>query len=354
MNTPYTAAVVGGGMGGGLSLAALAASPLFELRAVADLHADVRTTLAERYPGIRTFATHTEMFAACPTDVVCVSTYAPTHLPITLDALALPLKGIVVEKPLGDTVAAGREIIDAVRARNLPMAVPHGLLVMRHAQEIIARVQQGEIGELTLVEIECDKWDIINAGIHWFNFFVVLTGNTPLDYILATCDTSTRTYRDGMQVETLAVAYAQTQSGVRVVMQTGDYVKTMRDGKSILFRLIGTAGTIEFYAWESCYRLLNAQHPHGELIEVERDPRSAHQIHLEHLAAQITNGAPDYAVAESSLAALALCEGAYLSNQHRCAVRFPFEQFVPPAPNDWEPGQPYSGAGGGRDGRKLT
>src|SRR3712207_8225841 len=45
------------------------------------------------------------------------------------------------------------------------------------------------------------RWDIINAGIHWLNFFVTLTDNEPLDYVIAQCDTTTRTYRDGMQVE---------------------------------------------------------------------------------------------------------------------------------------------------------
>src|SRR6187200_775768 len=98
---PLTAAVVGGGAGGRLSLAALAASPRFELVAAADLRPDVRDSLTEKYPGLRAFPNHREMFAACPVDVVCVSTYPPSHEEVTMDALAvLPLKGILVEKPL--------------------------------------------------------------------------------------------------------------------------------------------------------------------------------------------------------------------------------------------------------------
>ena len=75
-----------------------------------------------------------------------------------------------------------------------------------------------------MVEIQCSGWDIINAGIHWLDFFVTLDAcPEPVSYVMAACDASTRTYRDGMQVETLAVTYAQTESGVRAVMQTGDY-----------------------------------------------------------------------------------------------------------------------------------
>src|SRR5919205_4635623 len=119
MQQRYTAAVVGGGVGGKLSLAALQASERFEAVAVADLRADVREDLARRYPGIRIFASHHEMFAACPVDIVCVSTYPPSHREVALDALDLPLQGILVEKPLGDTTAAGRDILRRIRERGL-------------------------------------------------------------------------------------------------------------------------------------------------------------------------------------------------------------------------------------------
>jgi hypothetical protein len=67
----------------------------------------------------------------------------------------------------------------------------------------------------------------------------------------------------------------------------------------------------------------------------------------------IDSGRPDYRIPEGSLLALEVCEAAYLSRRHRCQVTFPLETFVPPPTSDWDPGQPYSGVGGGRDGRKL-
>jgi hypothetical protein len=67
----------------------------------------------------------------------------------------------------------------------------------------------------------------------------------------------------------------------------------------------------------------------------------------------IASGVHDYAIPEGSLLALEVCEAAYLSSRHRCQVTFPLERFTPPVPTDWEPGQPYAGAGGGRDGRML-
>lgn len=353
MTKIYNAAVIGAGSGGKLSMKAAAASERFHLVAIADWREEARREAEALYPGLRTFATHEELFAAVPVDVVCVSTWPPTHLAVTQAALALPIQGLLVEKPLADNTADGRTLLDAVRARGLPMVTPHGLLVAEHVRQILARVQGGEIGEVKLIEIQCSGWDIINAGIHWLNFVVVLTEQAPVDFVLATCDANTRTYRDGMQVETTAVTYIQMQSGLRVVMNTGDYVKSSEPGESTLFRLVGTQGTLDFYAWKSRYRLCNAEFPHGQLIEVDPGPQSAHQKYLERLATQIDHQTTDYTWPAASLAALELCEAAYLSNQQRAVVSLPVTGFTALPPTDWVPGKPYSGQGGGRDGRRL-
>lgn len=354
MKKVYTAAVVGGGSGGNLSMSALAASDRFELVAMTDINPAACQAASDRYPNVQTFTEHRQMFESAPTDVICVATWPPSHLEVTQDALTLPLHGILVEKPLADTAAYGRQVLEIVRAKRLPMAVPHGLLVADHSRQVLELVHGGAIGDLKLVEIQCCGWDIINAGIHWLDFFVSLTQQAPIAFVMAACDAGTRTYRDGMQVETLAVTYAQTLSGVRVVMQTGDYVQTSELGKDTLFRLIGTGGTLDFYGWEPRYRLLNADHPQDQLVEVTPGPRTAHQRHLETLAEQMDQGTPDYAVAEGSLLALEMCEAAYLSCRNGgVPVTLPVAEFVVPQPVDWQPGLPYSGQGGGRNGRTL-
>jgi predicted dehydrogenase len=349
----YTAAVVGAGAGGTLSIKALMASPRYQLIAVTDLREEVRRAIEHDYPGMRTFATHQEMLAACPTDVVCVSTWPPSHLAVTRDALALPLKGILVEKPLADKHADGQTLLALIRQAQLPVVVPHGLLVAEHSRQVLELVHHGHIGELKLVEIQCRGWDIINAGIHWLDFVVALTWNAPAVSVLAACDSTTRTYRDGMQVETEAVTYIQLRNGLRVVMQTGDYVEVAEPGAGILFRLVGSQGMIEFFGWKSAYRLYDAKDPQGKLVEVTPNPRSNHQLYLDLLADQIDHNQTFYTWADYSLTALEWCEAAYLSNKHRCAIHLPLAQFSPPPIPDWDPGQPYSGSGGGRDGRKL-
>jgi predicted dehydrogenase len=352
---PLTASVIGCGVGGRLSLEALASSPLFRLVAAADVRAEVHLSLQQDFPELQTFGSHQEMLAQYPTDVVCVSTYAPSHESIVLDALAMPsLRGLLIEKPLGDTGAAGRRIMKAVKARNLPMIVPHGLRTRATSVEVIDRVLRGEIGELRSIEVQCDKWDLLNAGIHWLDFCLAATGEAPIASVLAACDTSTRTYRDGMQVETVAVTYVENVNGVRMILQTGDFIRVNTPGKKTLFRLAGTGGLIEFWGWEKGYSILNSRCPGGQIVVPDEFPVFGHRRHLENLATQIRSGTPDYRLPESSLTALEICEAAFLSWHHRCQVRFPLVSFVPSAPSDWKPGKPYLGIGGGRDGRKLA
>jgi predicted dehydrogenase len=275
-------------------------------------------------------------------------------LAITEYALAQGLRGIVVEKPLGDTHRAGAAIMELVRRHRVPMVVPHGLLVADHGRAMLDLVAAGAIGTLKLIEIECAGWDIINAGIHWLNFALSLLADDHATSVLAQCDTSTRTYRDGMQVETEAVTYVTMASGVRVVMHTGDFIPVAEPNESFLFRLVGSEGLLEFFGWKSRYRLMNRDYPKGQIFEVLVGAKSNHQRYLEMLADQMDGGNIDLAWGKRSLAALELCESAYLSSRIGGTVKLPLATFAPPAATGWEAGRPYAGSGGGRDGRRLA
>jgi hypothetical protein len=99
---------------------------------------------------------------------------------------------------------------------------------------------------------------------------------------------------------------------------------------------------------------MSVAHPKGQRFDVQVGERSNHQRYLEMLAEQMDAGVIDLNWGERSLAALELCEAAYLSNRIGGVVRLPLADFVPPALADWDAGRPYAGLGGGRDGRKLA
>lgn len=331
-------------------MAALAASPRFELVGVTDISAAARSRVETDFPGVPTFADHEQMLAEAPADVVCVSTYAPTHLALAEAAVAAGARGLLVEKPLGDTTEAGTRILAMMRERGLPIVVPHGLMALPAPRQLIDDIKAGAIGTLRTVAMECTGWDIVNAGIHWIQFFVALVDPDPVVFVLTGADTSTRTFRDGMQVETAAVTLARTASGVRLVLETGDHVPIAHDDTACLMRFVGDDGHIEYAAWDNHYTLGRQGRT---VVDGEVGTVTGHRRHLEHLADLIDTGTLDRFVPETSLRALEIVESAYLSARTGAAVNLPLSSFVPPSPTDWDPGVPYSGVGGGLNGREL-
>ena len=347
------AVVVGAGAGGMLSAKALMASPRFHLVGIADTSPQALARLDDvDFRDVCKFGSYQEMYSNVQADVVCVSTYAPTHLEVTQAAISVHVKGLLVEKPLGDSTAAGAEILATARAHQLPLVTPHGLMARDAPLAVLNEVRNGAIGALRVVEMECTGWDIINAGIHWIQYFIMLALPQQVDRVLTACDSQTRTYRDGLQVETEAITLVTCTNGTRLVLNTGDYVPIARDNTACLMRIVGEQGYIEYCAWQDEYRLVS---PRGgdRVISVEPSEVTGHRRHLEHLADMVEGGALDYEVPESSLQALEVVEAAYLSNRTGASVSLPLATYKVPSSTDWDPGRPYTGTSGGRDGRKL-
>lgn len=347
---PLRAVVVGAGTGGTLSIDALKRSSEYELAGIADVSEASLKRVRERFPYVATSTDHAQLFADIEPDVVCVSTWAPSHADITAAALGAGARGLLVEKPLGDNVANGRRVIELTRAAHVPFVVPHGLMAQAAPLEIIARVTSGQLGRLSLVEMESSHWDIVNAGIHWIQFFLMLAAPSPIARVLTGADVSTRTFRDGMQVETESITVATTTDGVRLMLQTGDELTLLRPDTECVMRILGSEGVIEYGAWDDHYSLQLSGEPRRE-VRPEPLAVSGHQFHLEHLAELVRSRRIDEAIPLTSMNALEVVDAAYLSNRIRAAVTVPVAEAPLPAAVDWDPGTPYSGVGGGRNGR---
>jgi hypothetical protein len=170
--------------------------------------------------------------------------------------------------------------------------------------------------------------------------------------IADTSDKTTRTYRDGMQVETEAITLATCNNGARLILNTGDHIPLARADAACLMRIVGEEGYIEYCAWRDDYRIV-APKAGQRLVVVKPSNVSGHRRHLEHLADMIGTGVPDYEVPDSSVRALEVVEAAYLSNRTGAAIDLPVATFQRPVETGWDPGAQYGGVGGGRNGRQL-
>ena len=120
-DTQLKAGVIGAGVFGGHHARKYAASPRVQLAGVFDVDAARAEKLADDL-GTRAFADMSELIAAC--DAVTVASPAMAHYDGVKAALSAG-RHVLVEKPLADTAARGRELIDIARANDLVLQVGH-------------------------------------------------------------------------------------------------------------------------------------------------------------------------------------------------------------------------------------
>ncbi len=353
--------VVGCGLGGSSFIKGLHQMDGFELVGAADASPDALQRVKDQTGCTQLYTDYRQCFSELKPDIVCVHTYPPTHHEVVQEAVKYAPKGMITDKPLGDTVAHGREIVDVLKAARIPVQVPHGHALKPAAEEAMHRVWAGDIGALRTVEIQCVNWDIMSAGIHWLHYLVLLLRDDLVDWVMCATESSAKTYRDGMRVGTTEITYLQSKAGVRGIMHTGDEVLVNSDFGNMSYRMIGSHGVIEWGtggALQNSYLIQNAEHPTP--TEIVPDYQQDKLKYLTILAEQIRSGKPDYTNIEASLQALEIVCATYPASKCQCKIHLPWDdaEIAGLTPDDpfW-PGMPYDGVGGGRDGktyRKYT
>lgn len=115
------AAVVGVGYLGRFHAQKYAGAPQCELLAVVDASQPAREAVAAEL-GVRALAGYEELLGAV--DAVSVVTPTPAHFRIARDFLAAGVH-VLVEKPITETAAQARELIELARSRSLVLQVGH-------------------------------------------------------------------------------------------------------------------------------------------------------------------------------------------------------------------------------------
>ncbi len=142
-----TAAVIGIGDISALHLAAIRANPGIELVGVCDVDAG-RAETAGRAFGVPFFTDHRELLRAVSPQVVHVTTPHDQHVPVALDALNAGAH-VLTEKPIGQSVAAGRRLVEQAAASDQKVGVVFQNRYYPTAVAIREVVTSGVLGPVT-------------------------------------------------------------------------------------------------------------------------------------------------------------------------------------------------------------
>jgi nucleoside-diphosphate-sugar epimerase/predicted dehydrogenase len=144
-------AIVGAGYVASHHLAALKRLDFVELVGICDTNIEAANALAARF-GIGLVAPNLAGLAAVHPQVVHVLTPPASHASIALEALDMGC-GVLVEKPMADTVAECEAMIGKAREKGLILGVNHSDLFDPVVMQALEAVRAGRIGDLISVDI---------------------------------------------------------------------------------------------------------------------------------------------------------------------------------------------------------
>jgi predicted dehydrogenase len=164
---PVRIAVAGAGLIGRRHVEEIDASADAELGAIVD-PGPAAPELAEKY-GVALYPSLAELFAAANPDGVVLATPNQMHVDGGLECVAAGVP-VVVEKPIGDTVAGARRLVEAGEKAGVPVLTGHHRNyspIMATAREIVRSGRLGRIVAVTGTALFYKPDDYFDVGDGW-------------------------------------------------------------------------------------------------------------------------------------------------------------------------------------------
>jgi predicted dehydrogenase len=124
-----------------------------ELVALADVYEPNLRTAGAAYGVDRLYPSHRQLLEAERPDLLVVTTQAPQHAEIVIDAARAGVKGILCEKPIALTLAEADAMIAACDEADARLAIGHQTRMIPTTFAAERLIQEGAIGELRLARM---------------------------------------------------------------------------------------------------------------------------------------------------------------------------------------------------------
>ena len=160
-------AVVGAGLIGRRHAAEIAACPATRLAAVVAPHADADAVAAAH--GVPRYRSLAELLERDRPDGVVLATPNRLHVDGGLECVAAGVPTLV-EKPVGDTVAAATRLVEAAEAAGVPLLVGHHRRhspIMARAREVVAGGALGRVVAVAGTALFAKPDDYFDVGGGW-------------------------------------------------------------------------------------------------------------------------------------------------------------------------------------------
>lgn len=305
----YRVAVIGaGGMGQDQCLG-LKTLRQVDIVAVADKNPKAidRLRREAQLPDMRAYETADALLRQEKADMVCVATNTTSHLSVARLAVESGVRRVVVEKPIGNSVAEARRFAKFCVEKNVKLAVNHSRRWSNDYAAIKRAIRHGYIGSLRQVYMVPGPGGLAMIGVHFFDLMAHLSESS-FAWVIGFLDACDRPNRRGPQFKDPG-GYAMVgfQNGVRGYLDVSDDLNC----KDMLIVLRGDAGRIEIDERLGQWTLDTASL--GRRIFQFKDTTDVSQ-YFSKLAGEMLSDASPSCSADEGIAALEVVVAAHLSS----------------------------------------
>ena len=144
--------IVGYGYWGPNLVRNFAETPGAKVAAVSDLDTAKLALVQRRFPGVKTTTDFRELLSDATIDAIAIATPVHTHFELALAALQAG-KHVWLEKPMTETSAQARQLIDEAQKRNLVLLVDHTFIYTGSVIKMKELIDSGDLGRVLLLRL---------------------------------------------------------------------------------------------------------------------------------------------------------------------------------------------------------
>ncbi|HJP31371.1 MAG TPA: Gfo/Idh/MocA family oxidoreductase [Candidatus Latescibacteria bacterium] len=186
--------------------------------AFVDPLAVARDQFVTEYGGGRGYASLAEMLAAESPDLVSVCAWHLLHAPLTVEAAAAGVQGIICEKPMAVSMAGADRMVEACDESGTKLAISHQrrfTLGWEKGRELIAA---GALGDVLMVTSQFGA-GLLNCGTHAIDGVRFVLGDPDADWVMGAVERRTDKYERDTPIEDACMGLVHFANGVQLFLQ---------------------------------------------------------------------------------------------------------------------------------------
>jgi predicted dehydrogenase len=164
-----------------------AETPGAKVAAVSDLDTAKLALVQRRFPGVTTTTDFRELLNDSGVDAIAIATPVHTHFELALAALQSG-KHVWLEKPMTETSAQAKQLVDEAQKRNLVLLVDHTFIYTGSVIKMKELIDSGDLGRLLYYDsirvnlglFQRDVSVISDLAVHDFSILEYLLGEHPV------------------------------------------------------------------------------------------------------------------------------------------------------------------------------